>query len=208
MARKTKAKKEKAPEESIELETEVKEKSQKTQEEAEGKMEDFNLKKDIKENTEKIQTHAEKVLDDIISTFKGKQEEFGKTISNYTTVTEKPLVDLLEIDEALILKVDLPNISKEDVILEVTEESVELAIQFEEDIEEIVKEAAKEEDIEESESPKIKYIIKERSKGKIERSIPLPVAINIEEVVARFEGSILIVDLPKIQEPRFKVDIS
>lgn len=104
MARKTKAKKEKTPEKSIELKTEVKGNSQETQEENEGKLEDSNLKKDIKENTEKIQTHAEKVLDDIISTFKGKQEEFGKTISNYTTVTEKPLVDLLEIDESLILK--------------------------------------------------------------------------------------------------------
>ncbi len=207
MARKTKAKKEKAPEKSIELETEVKEKSQETQEENEGKLEDSNLKKDIKENTEKIQTHAEKVLDDIISTFKGKQEEFGKTISNYTTVTEKPLVDLLEIDESLILKVDLPNISKDDVILEVTEESVEIAVQFEEDIEEMVKEAAAEEESDD-ESPKVKYILKERSKGKIERSIPLPVQINIEEVAARFEGSVLIVDLPKIKEPRFKVDIS
>ncbi len=205
MARKTKANKEKASEKSVKLETEVKEKSQKTQDENKGKMEDSNLKNDIKENTEKIQTHAEKVLDDIISTFKGKQEEFGKTISNYTTVTEKPLVDLLEIDESLILKVDLPNISKDDVILEVTEESVEIAVQFEEDIEEMVKEAAEEES---DKSPKVKYILKERSKGKIERSIPLPVQINIEEVAARFEGSVLIVDLPKIKEPRFKVDIS
>jgi HSP20 family protein len=205
MARKTKASKEKASEKSIELETEVKEKSQETQEENKGKMEDSNLKNDIKENTEKIQTHAEKVLEDIISTFKGKQQEFGKTISNYTTVTEKPLVDLLEIDESLILKVDLPNINKDDVILEVTEESVEIAVQFEEDIEEMAKEAAEEES---EESPKVKYILKERSKGKIERSIPLPVQINIEEVAARFEGSVLIVDLPKIKEPRFKVDIS
>ncbi|MDO9043853.1 MAG: Hsp20/alpha crystallin family protein [Methanobacteriaceae archaeon] len=207
MARKTKAKKEKTPEKSIELKTEVKGNSQETQEENEGKLEDSNLKKDIKENTEKIQTHAEKVLDDIISTFKGKQEEFGKTISNYTTVTEKPLVDLLEIDESLILKVDLPNIIKDDVILEVTEESVEIAVQFEEDIEEMVKEAAAEEESDDD-SPKVKYILKERSKGKIERSIPLPVQINIEEVAARFEGSVLIVDLPKIKEPRFKVDIN
>ena len=71
-------------------------------------MEESNLTKDdIKENAEKVQSQAQIMLEDIISTFKGKQEELGKTISSYTTITEHPLLDLIETEETFILKVDL-----------------------------------------------------------------------------------------------------
>lgn len=203
MVKKTEEIKGKTLEKSGEIKSEVKEKSQATKEKIKGKMEDSSLtKEDFKENAEKVQTQAEKMLEDIITTFKGKQEEFGKTISNYTTVIEKPLLDLIETEESFVLKVDLPNLGKDDIVLEVTEESIEIVAQFEEDFEETIEEESEEE------TPKIKYLIKERSKGKIERSVPLPAPINIEGVSAKFEGSVLIVELPKSKEPRFKVDIS
>lgn len=204
MVKKTEEIKGRTLEKSGEIKSDVKEKSQATKEKIKTKMEDSNLtKEDLKENAEKVQTQAEKMLEDIITTFRGKQEEFGKTISNYTTVTEKPLIDLIETEESFVLKVDLPNLGKDDVVLEVTEESVEIGAQFEEDLEETIEEESEEEN-----TPEIKYIIKERSKGKIERSISLPAPIDIEGVSAKFEGSVLIVELPKSKEPRFKVDIS
>ncbi len=190
---KTQETQEKIKEKTDQAKTDITDKTQETQEKIKEKMEDSNLtREDLKANAEKVQSQAEKMLQDIISTFKGKQEEFGKTISSYTTVTEKPLVDLIETEEKLILKVDVPNRAKEDVVLEVTDDSLDIKIQFEED----------------DESEDINYIIKERSKGKIERIIKLPTNIDTETVTARFDGSVLIVDIPKIMEPRFKVDIN
>lgn len=208
MVKKTKELKGKALEKTGEIKNDVKEKSMETHEKIKNKMGDSSLtKEDIKENAEKVQSQAEKMLEDIITTFKGKQEELGKTISSYTTITEHPLVDLIETEEGFILKVDLPNLGKDDVVLEVTEDRVEINAQFEEDIEaEIKKELEKE--IGKEEAPQLKYLIKERSKGKVERSVALPAPINIEAVSAKFEGSVLMVELPKIQEPRFKVDIN
>ncbi len=207
MVKKTKELKGKALEKGGEIKEDVKEKGLETQEKIKGKMEESSLtKEDIKENAEKVQSQAEKMLEDIISTFKGKQEELGKTISSYTTITEHPLIDLIETEETFILKVDLPNLGKDDVALEVTEDSVEITAQFEEEIEEKIEKVIEEEAVEEA--PKLKYLIKERSKGKVARSVALPAPINIEAVSAKFEGSVLVVELPKILEPRFKVDIS
>ena len=209
MVKKTKELTEKALEKSSEIKNDVKEKSLETQGKIKDKMEESNLTKDdIKENAEKVQSQAQIMLEDIISTFKGKQEELGKTISSYTTITEHPLLDLIETEETFILKVDLPNLGKEDVVLEVTEESVEITAQFEADIEEQIKEIKEEVEEAVEELPQLKYLIKERSKGKVKRSVALPGPINIEGVSAKFEGSLLVVELPKIQEPRFKVDIS
>jgi HSP20 family protein len=209
MVKKTKELTGKALEKSSEIKNDVKEKSLATQGKIKDKMEESNLTKDdIKENAEKVQSQAQIVLEDIISTFKGKQEELGKTISSYTTITEHPLLDLIETEETFILKVDLPNLGKDDVVLEVTEESVEISAQFEADIEEQIEEIKEEVEEAVDELPQLKYLIKERSKGKVERSVALPGPINIEGVSAKFEGSVLVVELPKIQEPRFKVDIS
>lgn len=207
--KKTKELADKTLEKSSEIKNDVKEKGLETHEKIKGKMEETNLTKDeLKQNAEKFQSQAEKVLEDIISTFKGKQEELGKTISSYTTITEHPLLDLIETAETFILKVDLPNLGKDDVELEVTEERVEITAQFEADIEEQIEEIKAEVDESDAEIPELKYLIKERSKGKVGRSVALPSPINIEAVTAKFEGSVLVVELPKIQEPRFKVEIS
>lgn len=209
MVKKTKELKGKALEKTGEIKNDVKEKSLETHAKIKNKMGDSSLTKDdIKENAEKVQSQAEKMLEDIITTFKGKQEELGKTISSYTTITEHPLVDLIETEEGFILKVDLPNLGKDDVVLEVTEDSVEISAQFEEDIEAEIKNELEKHIENEKEVPQFKYLIKERSKGKVERSVALPAPINIEAVSAKFEGSVLMVELPKIQEPRFKVDIN
>ena len=58
---------------------------------------------------------AEKMLNDVYATFKSKQKEWNKTFEEYTA--NKPLVDLFEYDDCLVLKMDLPRVKKDDKIL-------------------------------------------------------------------------------------------
>lgn len=164
---------------------------------------DEKMAEDVKENIDQEEasskdesetsqsSSAEKILNDIISGIKIKQEEFGKTLSDYKTALQKPLTDVIETESSLIIKMDLPGVEKDGIDLGITEDSVEIKAFFEEKIE----------------GEDIKYLQKERSHGKTLRSLVLPVMINTQEVTAKFDGSVLTIELPKLEKEVHKVDI-
>ena len=143
---------------------------------------------EFKENAEKTRKQAESRINEFISTLKDKQEEIGKSISDYTSA-EKPLVDVIDTDNTIIIKADIPRVKKDDITVHITEDSVEIIVQFEE------------------EKKELNFIKKERSYGKTSRIIPLPEKIEVKKSSAKFKKSILTVELPKIKEEKFKVDI-
>ncbi|MDO9045434.1 MAG: Hsp20/alpha crystallin family protein [Methanobacteriaceae archaeon] len=154
-----------------------------------------NIEEEIKEeNTDnksedKEKINAEKLLNDIISDIQNKAGEFGKTISDYKTALQKPLTDVIETENSLIVKFDLPGVNKDDIDLEISEDSIKIKVLFEE------------------KNENIKYLQKERSHGKLLRSLTLPMNIKTEEVKATFKDSILTVEMPKMDKEVHKVDI-
>jgi HSP20 family protein len=154
-----------------------------------------NIEEEIKEeasdskseNKEKI--NAEKLLNDIISDIQNKAGEFGKTISDYKTALQKPLTDVIETETSLIIKFDLPGVNKDDIDLGISEDSIEIKVLFEEELE------------------NTKYLQKERSHGKLIRSLTLPMNIKTEEAKATFKDSILTLELQKMDKEVHKVDI-
>lgn len=155
-----------------------------------------NIEEEIKEeNTDnksedKEKINAEKLLNDIISDIQNKAGEFGKTISDYKTALQKPLTDVIETETSLIVKFDLPGVNKDDIDLGISEDSIEIKVLFEE-----------------NKNENIKYLQKERSHGKLLRSITLPMNIKTDEVKAIFEDSVLTVEMPKMDKEVHKVDI-
>lgn len=143
---------------------------------------------EFKENTEKTRKQAERRINEFISTLKDKQEEIGKSISDYTSA-EKPLIDVIDTDNTIIIKADIPRVKRDDISVHITEDSVEIIVQFEE------------------ENKELNFIKKERSYGKTSRIIELPEKIEVKKSSAKFKKSILTVELPKIKEEKFKVDI-
>jgi len=144
------------------------------------------------QDQEKSKINAEKLLNDIISGIQDKTEEFGKSITDYKTALQKPLTDVIETEDSLIVKIDLPGVKKEDIDLGISEDSIEIKTIFEEEVED----------------ENIKYLQKERSHGKTIRSMTLPFNIKTDEVKAVFEDSVLTVELPKMDKEVHKVDIS
>jgi HSP20 family protein len=144
---------------------------------------------EFKENAENKRRKAENMFNEFITTLKDKQEDFGKAITDYTS-SEKPLVDIINTENTIILKADLPNIKKEDVSVNITEDSVEIMAEFD--------------DADENNT----FIIKERNYGKTTRIIALPEIINVKKVSAKFLNGVLTVELPKVQEEKIRVDIT
>ena len=144
---------------------------------------------EFKGNAENTRKQAEKKINEFISTLKDKQEEFGKTISDYTSV-DKPLTDVINTENSIIIKADLPLVKKEDISVNITEDSIEIVAKFEEQDE------------------NLDFIKRERNYGVTSRTIPLPVKIEVKKASAKFLNSVLTVELPKIQEEKIKVKIA
>lgn len=134
---------------------------------------------------------AENMLSDIVNTIREKQEELGKSLSDYTTSFEKPLADVMETEKSIIVITDLPGVKKEDIDIDISEDSIDIVAKFDDEIEE---EGAN-------------YIKKERSYGETRRSINLTAKIDVKKATAKFNDSILTVKLPKMEEEKYKVDI-
>ena len=150
-----------------------------------------SLHREGEKPTIRSKTQAEKMFNDFISTIRSRQEDFSKAISDYTTTLDKPLVDVIETDNEIIVKTDLPNVKKSEINVNLTENTVEIMAKFEEEYNE----------------EEVDYIRRERNYGETKKIIQLPAKIKTKEVTAKFEDSILTINLPKVEGEKIKVDI-
>ena len=94
-----------------------------------------------------------------------------------------PPVDIYETDEALVMKAELPGFSKDDISIELKENT--LVIKGERKHEDEVKEG--------------NYHRMERSYGAFQRAFMLPMTVDQEKVKASYNDGILELRLPKVQ---------
>jgi len=133
---------------------------------------------------EKRRLMAEKMMEDMIKNMREMQKEFEKKIAEYAeNIPEKLSMDVMETDDAIIIKTDLPGVKKEDINIELTENTISISAVFEEEVE--VKEAD--------------FIKKERKYGEAKREMRLPEKIRVEDAKAKFENGVLTVELPKVE---------
>lgn len=98
-----------------------------------------------------------------------------------------PLIDLADNGKEYTVKAEVPGIRKEDLKIEVTENSLELSAE--------TKSEQKEEDKDKG------YVRRERRYSKFYRSLPLPDAVLTDKVEAELKDGILTVTLPKASPP-------
>jgi HSP20 family protein len=134
---------------------------------------------------------AERMINEFLSNIRSRQEDFSKVLADYTTAMQKPLADVVETDDEIIVKTDLPGVKKGDINISLTEDSVEITAQFEEEY--------SEEDVD--------YIRRERNYGKTKKLIKLPAKVKVKNATAKFENSILTINLPKLEKSKFTLDV-
>ncbi|WP_323735430.1 Hsp20/alpha crystallin family protein [Methanosphaera sp. ISO3-F5] len=141
------------------------------------------------ENAEEANS-IEKMFNDVVTTLKSRQSEWNKTLEEYKA--NKPAVDLLEYEQDLVIKLDVPKVSKDDISIKMSTDSIEIEIDFPDYLED-------EEDV--------KVLRRERCFGKTKNIIPLPVEVDMKEVKASFEDNELTITLPKIKGKKVDVEI-
>jgi HSP20 family protein len=111
-------------------------------------------------------------------------DEFTGLKTYKDAVNWQPAIELVNKDEALILKASLPGLEAKDLDISVTREAVQLSGEHRYEKEEKEK----------------GYYHSEFRYGKFERTINLPVPIQNDKVVAEFKNGILTLTLPKVEE--------
>ena len=100
-----------------------------------------------------------------------------------TTGVWSPVVDIYETDKSVILKAELPGMTKDDIVIEINENNL------------ILKGERKfQKDIREENYHRI-----ERSYGTFSRSFTLPDTVDRNKVSASFKDGILEITIPKIE---------
>lgn len=91
-------------------------------------------------------------------------------------------IDLEDREEELVLTAELPGFDKDDIDVRVTDRTLHLEAAYEEESEE---EADGE------------YIRHERRRASVTRSIPLPQAVDVDDISATYNNGILTVQIPQ-----------
>ena len=101
---------------------------------------------------------------------------------------DAPAVDVYEEKDAIVVKAELPGMSKENIQVSVEEGALTIR-----------GEKKREEKIEEKD-----YAYQERSYGAFTRTIGLPAAVKADQVTAQFKHGVLEVRLPRAEESKPK----
>lgn len=123
-------------------------------------------------------------------------DNFGKEISNFFDFSplrffggmNSPRVDVYQTDADVIVKAEIPGISKEDLNVYVDENSIRLSGQSKRGNE------YKDENIYRT----------ERLYGSFSRTIPLPVKIKSDQAKAEYKDGILSITVPKVEVTNIK----
>jgi HSP20 family protein len=134
---------------------------------------------------------SERSINDFLSTLKDKQEEFSQMISDYSIFNKRTLVDIIESTDSITIMVDLPRLKNQDIEIAISEDSVDVCAEMRDE-----------------NTENINYILRERSYGKIRRSIKLPTKVVAKDAEGTYKDAVLTIKLPKEQKNilRLKID--
>ncbi len=136
---------------------------------------------------------AEEMFNGLIDTIKDKQKDLERTVNeSISNMPIRPTMDVVEDGEQLTIITDLPGVKRDDIKLDITENTIEITAQFNQ----------------ESEVEDKEFVRKERIYGKVNRIISLPAKIEINKTSAKFENGVLTVILPKLDKKQtFEVKV-
>jgi HSP20 family protein len=120
-------------------------------------------------------------------------DDFETAVSKWAGGSESktafnPAVDVQETDDAFVVTADIPGLKKEDIVIEILEDTVSIQGTRKN----------------ESEEKKDNYHRIERSYGSFKRSFQVPGGFAHDNVKATFTDGVLTLNLPKVEEQKPK----
>lgn len=104
------------------------------------------------------------------------------SLANFSPIEMRmPKVDIIERDEVILVRAEVPGVEKKDINVSVTEDSITISGQSES----------------ETKEEKGNYHRSEISRGSFSRTLALPSTVNSEKAKASFKDGILEVSVPK-----------
>jgi HSP20 family protein len=120
--------------------------------------------------------------------YRGLEGVFDDTAATATNGTWHPSVDVYENENAYVLKAELPGVNKEDIKLDINNNT--LTLKGEKKFEE--------------KTEKENYVRIERSYGSFTRTFMLPDKVDTENIKANYKDGVLEIVLPKKEEAKPK----
>jgi len=109
----------------------------------EAKDEAVEKKEDMRKKVKRGNDPCRKGLNDIVTRFRQGTGQINEVISDYTSeqesskkdkkTVEKPLVDVLETNDTVIIIADISGVKKDDINIGISKNSVELTAMYKED---------------------------------------------------------------------------
>jgi HSP20 family protein len=125
---------------------------------------------------------------DIRETFDRMFDEPVFTRLGFVPTVNSPVVNVREVENAVIVEAEVPGVKEENLDLEISED--ELTIRGQKKTEEEVKEKD--------------YYRREFSYGSFTRTIPLPMPVQSEKAEAEIVNGVLTITMPKVEEAKAK----
>lgn len=129
-------------------------------------------------NANKLQDRINRMFEDI---FPGTSEN-----GDFSACTWKPVVDIYEAGDGIVITADLPGVEKNDVSIEV--KGNVLVLKGERRVD--------------SDAGKEKYFCKERCHGTFFRAFTLKTAVLPEKIMANFKNGVLTIRIPHPEEEK------
>ena len=137
----------------------------------------------------KRRSRAEEIFNEIVNTVKDAQKDIEGTVNQYTNANKILAMDVVEEGKDIMVITDLPGVVRDNIKIDLTEDTLEITAQF-------------------NELSEGNFVRKERLYGKANRIVSLPAKIKINESSAKFENGVLTVVLPKLENTKsFEVKV-
>ncbi|HHE75574.1 MAG TPA: Hsp20/alpha crystallin family protein [Candidatus Aciduliprofundum boonei] len=119
------------------------------------------------------------------------EREFDAMRREFTQDYKMPVMDIYETDEEVVIKAEMPGVRKEDIVLNVSPNSIEIQAELSEEKEENVR----------------GYYKKERVLKRYYRTVSLPAKVSTDDIKAKFENGILVIRMKKEKGEKKRVSI-
>jgi HSP20 family protein len=147
---------------------------------------------------DRVSTDLGKSMEDLMVSMRGVQKTMDGKIQDYKETTPSKLdLDLIDVSDCYYLKVDLPGVEKDQIEIEASENEITIKANFPSTLE----------DIEKPSDVQPEFLIKGRKTGEAKRSVRLPAKIKIKEISAKTNAGTIFLEIPKVQEEKYTVDL-